>query len=269
MSRGSMLKLASTLAFGALLAAGVSTIGTAATPTVQSNDGTLLPAGDYRTRELTGDEVIATGVAAGFDEAFVTEFVDSALPSADSTVEIGLHIVDDRWTQTVSFDGDFVEVVIEATYRVVDATTVVATEPCGETTYHYTVDGDRISFDVVDNDCGDDILRLVRVLNFESAPFERVDSEAPAGEPVELVFSNPADSHHFPFGGSQYAAEVEELSGGSISFTLTGNSREGDIEGEVKMIEDVQTASSTSPSSALGCSTGSAWSASPRWRRRC
>ena len=57
---------------------------------------------------------------------------------------------------------------------------------------------------------------------------------------VVLTFSNPFSSDEFPPPGREYAAQVEALTGGTVQFELTGNSREGDIEAQPKMIEDVR-----------------------------
>jgi TRAP-type C4-dicarboxylate transport system substrate-binding protein len=59
-------------------------------------------------------------------------------------------------------------------------------------------------------------------------------------EPVVLTFSNSIDNDVFPPEAGRYADKVEELTGGEITFERTGNSREGSVEAERLLIEDVR-----------------------------
>ena len=198
-----------------MAAAGLTWFGPAAAgSTVPGDVGGLVPPGDYRTRPLTRDELIPVAVAAGFQEADVTPFIDEVLPTSESTVTIGLIIEDDGWTNTVSFDGRPDDFVAPFTIREVDSETLIAIEPCGELTLRYEVDEGAVSFDVVEDQCTDPIGSLVHVLNFESAPFVPVPEQD--GSAVTLRFTYLGDS-----AGPElvaFADEVSRLSGGEIDF---------------------------------------------------
>jgi hypothetical protein len=158
-------------AAAALALAVLGTDAAAVDSTVPDAAGGGIPEGLYRTPELTRDDLLAAGLDAGFSEADVNAFLDA--DGTHSTVQFGLLLADGGWTQRVAFDGDADSVGWRGTYEVVDEDTVIATDPCGPITYDYTVDGDVLTLDMVDDQCveggvGDQIAQTVI---FESAPF--------------------------------------------------------------------------------------------------
>jgi TRAP-type C4-dicarboxylate transport system substrate-binding protein len=210
--------------------------GTTPVETSTPDDGELLPEGTYRSGEVTRDELVATGVAAGFSAEEAEAFLDD-VDELQDYVEISHRLEDGEWTSTVSFDTGIEDEPARGPYEVVDENTVVAPGFCGPVTLGYAIDGDSLTFEVIEDQC-DEIDQFFHVLNFELAPFIRVVDATGGG--AELIFSNPYNSHRPVLGGPEYAAKVEELSGGSIRFRLTGNAREGDPENEEKMIEEVR-----------------------------
>ena len=72
------------------------------------------------------------------------------------------------------------------TYEVVDDDTVIATDPCGAITYDYTLDGDVLTLDMVDDECGtaasDEL--IAQTIIFESAPFTRDEPAVPIRQPA-------------------------------------------------------------------------------------
>ena len=76
------------------------------------------------------------------------------------------------------------------TYEVVDDDTVIATDPCGAITYDYTLDGDVLTLDMVDDECGGAEDQLAQTIIFESAPFTRdetADADPSAAAPTSYV----------------------------------------------------------------------------------
>jgi TRAP-type transport system periplasmic protein len=155
------------------IAAGLATFGGGAVATVPDDGSDLLPEGVYRTRELTPDEVIATGVDAGFDRADVEPHADF-----DSAV-FGLRLADGVWDILQSYDGNFENVGWHGTYEVVDSDTVIATDPGGECsiTYSYALNGDQLTIDMVDDPCfpGEVGEQIAQTVIFETAPFILVE----------------------------------------------------------------------------------------------
>jgi hypothetical protein len=135
-----------------------------------------LPEGDYRTTKLTSDELIATGVNAGFARTDVESAVDAALPGFDGTLELGLRLADGAWRQYVIVNGGPAEIGWIGTYDIVDDDTVVATDVTGEDgsiTFAYELDDDRLILDAVD--CGpcDPVADMITTMLYETAPFTR------------------------------------------------------------------------------------------------
>lgn len=233
------------LVAGALVAAGCNSNNapdtTAAEPgmttttvveTTTPDDDALIPEGTYRSGMITRDELFATGVAAGFD----AEEVEEAL---FDRVEIVHRLAGGEWTTTVSFDGAPPEVAADGTYEVVDADRVIVDGRCGgSVTLGYEIDGDAVTFEVIDDECEDLGDRLATVLIFESAPFARIADEAGDGT-VTLVFGN-AYSHGFPLGSASYFEAVNRLTGGTINVVSDGDNRDGDPQAEQSLIDDVR-----------------------------
>ncbi|MGH9136951.1 MAG: TRAP transporter substrate-binding protein [Acidimicrobiales bacterium] len=163
----------------------------------------LLPEGTYRTGEVTRDELIATGVAAGFDRADVEAFVDA--DGIETSATFGLRLADGGWIQLYSYDGGPEGVGWRGTYEVVDEDTVIATDPCGPITYTYMLDGDELTLDMIDDQCkgagGDtDVGELIaQTLIFETAPFIRVPDEAPASGAAAEPATYTSTSFVVPF----------------------------------------------------------------------
>ena len=108
-----------------------------------------IPEGVYRTPELTRDQLLAAGVAAGFAEADVDAFLDA--DGIVDTATFGLRLADGGWTELYAYDGADEASAGAGTYEVVDEDTVIATDPCGAITYQYGLDGDELTLDMVDD----------------------------------------------------------------------------------------------------------------------
>src|SRR5215218_7572992 len=122
--------------------------GTPATtpPTAAATDS-LLPEGTYRTPELTREQLIAAAVKRGFTQAQAKQALAS--DPINQTATFTLTLERGQWTQSFTYDGIRKGVSFEATYKVIDHSTVVVTEPGGgETVFEYALEGDaiRISF---------------------------------------------------------------------------------------------------------------------------
>jgi TRAP-type C4-dicarboxylate transport system substrate-binding protein len=68
---------------------------------------------------------------------------------------------------------------------------------------------------------------------------DRAGGEA-RDEPIVLTFYNSINNGEFPPEPGAYADKVEELTGGGITLERTGNSRDGNVEAERLLIEDVR-----------------------------
>ena len=144
------------------------------------------PRASYRTPELTLDQQRATAVDAGFAEADVDAFLDSVV---GETVVLGIRIADGGWTQLASVDGAADIVGWRGTYEVVDDDTVIATDSCGAITYTYSLDGDQLTLDMVDDQCAVDGVteQIVQTIFNETSAFTL---ESPAGS--EATVEAPA-----------------------------------------------------------------------------
>ena len=163
----------------------------AATASIPENAESL-PEGLYRTGELTRDELIATGVAAGFDAEEVEALLNGV--GVVGYVELSLRLEDGGWTIDVAFDGVPQPPAPQGTYELVDADTVIATGDCGQPiTLRYALDGDSVTFEVIDDQCaGFGESHLIDAVSFESAPFTLAepDTTMPSGgfaEGTEVV----------------------------------------------------------------------------------
>ena len=81
--------------------------------------------GIYRTRELTRDQLLATGVAAGFAEEDLAAYLDR--DGVERTEIIGLLLAAGGWSVLLQSDGGPEEVGARATSEVVDDHTLIAT----------------------------------------------------------------------------------------------------------------------------------------------
>ena len=176
--RGSLL---GTVLIGAV--AGLATFGYSATASVPTDDGELLPEGVYRTPVVTVDEQIATALDAGFTEEDVNAFFAAGDPA--DTHQMTLRLANGGWTQLDSYNGGAEEVGWRGTYEVIDDDTVVASAPGTVITYDYAFDGEQLTLDMIDDQCGpcgDDVGELIaQTIIFETAPFTLVE---PAGSDV-------------------------------------------------------------------------------------
>ena len=163
--------------------AGVATFGYSATASVPIDDGALLPEGVYRTPEVTLDQLIATALDAGFTEADVNAFFAGSDPA--DTHMFTLRLANGGWTHLDSYNGGAEEAGWRGTYEVIDADTVVARAPGTVITYDYAFDGEQLTLDMIDDQCGpcgDDVGELIaQTISFETAPFTLVE---PAGSDV-------------------------------------------------------------------------------------
>jgi hypothetical protein len=148
----------------------------AGSPAAAPSDS-LLPEGTYRTPELTREQLIAAGVKAGFTQAQAAQAL--ALERINQTATFTLTLERGQWTQSFNYDGIRDGVGFLATYKVIDRSTVVVTEPGGdETVFDYALEGDaiRISFKNTDPQqlCQGDAKCPMGFMVWQSAPFSRV-----------------------------------------------------------------------------------------------
>jgi hypothetical protein len=133
--------------------------------------------GTWRSSEVTVEDLWAAGEALGLSRSQTEAvFWGPASTSLPRTFQIAIE--DGQWVQT-ELDPDGTEAFgWGGTYEIVDDTTVVATDPCGAITYEYAVDGDALTIDMVDDECGGESGSregelLAQTLIYESSPFTR------------------------------------------------------------------------------------------------
>jgi len=149
----------------------------AATTEAAAAPDSLLPEGTYRTPELTRKQLIATAVKAGFTRTQAEQSL--ARERINQTATFTLTLEHGQWSQSFNYDRVREGLGFEATYKVIDDSTVVVTEPEGdETVFKYAVVGDaiRIRFKNVDPKqlCQHDPKCAGGVIVWQSAPFSRV-----------------------------------------------------------------------------------------------
>lgn len=157
------------LALAGIGAHGVGVEAAAVDSTVPDAGENGIPEGLYRTPELTRDQLLAAGVAAGFAEADVNAFLDA--DGIVDTTHYALRLADGGWTQMYAHDGAAEDVGWRGTYEVVDGDTVIATDSCGPITYQYRLDGDELTLDMVDDQCDGIGDQIPQTVIFESSPF--------------------------------------------------------------------------------------------------
>jgi hypothetical protein len=155
----------------------VTASDTAATEAAAAPGNSLLPEGTYRTPELTRKQLIATAVKAGFTPTQAEQSL--ARERINQTATFTLTLEHGQWTQSFNYDRVREGLGFEATYKVIDDSTVVVTEPEGdETVFTYALEGDaiRIRFKNVDPKqlCQHDPKCAGGVIVWQSAPFSRV-----------------------------------------------------------------------------------------------
>jgi hypothetical protein len=152
----------------------------AAATLAPADPGALLPEGTYRTAEISRDQLVQAGVAAGFPRQDVVQFLDDV--GAKEKAAFTLRLAHGGWTEYEAVDGAAAAVGWRGSYRVDDDDTVVAMSDCGEITYRYAVAGDDLSLEVVDHQCGGEGDRLAQTVIFQTAPFHRIaDNQAASG----------------------------------------------------------------------------------------
>jgi hypothetical protein len=149
----------------------------AATRAAAAPSDLLLPEGSYRTPELTREQLIATGVKAGFTQAQAEQAL--ARDRINQTATFTLTLERGQWTQSFNYDGIREGIGFLATYEVIDPNTVVVTEPGGdETVFEYALEGDAIRIRFKNADprqmCQRDTKCPMGFIVWESAPFRRV-----------------------------------------------------------------------------------------------
>jgi hypothetical protein len=158
-------------------------------PTTPDGLDESLLEGVYRTPELTRDQLIAAGVAAGFAEADVIAFVDG--DGIERSAVFGLRLAAHGWTQLYAYDGRTEDVGWRGSYEVVDGDTVVATDPCGPITYHYALTGDQLTLDMVDDQCQDGVGELIaQTIIFETASFRLETPSTPSAAGKSSTYSS-------------------------------------------------------------------------------
>jgi hypothetical protein len=137
----------------------------------------VIPEGTYRTPELTREQLIAAAVKRGFTRAQAEQAL--ARDRINQTATFTLTLQRGQWIQSFSYDGIREGVGFEATYKVIDHSTVVVTEPGGdETVFEYALQGDAIGISFKNTDpqqmCQRDTKCPLGFIVWESAPFSRV-----------------------------------------------------------------------------------------------
>jgi hypothetical protein len=148
----------------------------AATPSAAPSDS-LFPEGTYRTPELAREQLIAAAVKRGFTRAQAEQAL--ARDRINQTATFTLTLERGQWTQSFNYDGIREGIGFEATYKVIDRSTVVVTEPGGDqTVFEYALEGDAIRISFKDTDpqqmCQRDTKCPLGFIVWESAPFSRV-----------------------------------------------------------------------------------------------
>ena len=96
-----------------------------------------------------------------------------------------LRLANGGWTHLDSYNGGAEEAGWRGTYEVIDDDTVVARAPGTVITYDYAFDGEQLTLDMIDDQCGscgDDVGELIaQTISFETAPFTLAE---PAGSDV-------------------------------------------------------------------------------------
>jgi hypothetical protein len=151
--------------------------GTPAAAPTTAPSAALLPEGTYRTPQLTREQLIAAAVKRGFTRRQAQQAL--ARDRINETATFTLTLERGQWTQSFTYDGIREGVGFEATYKVIDHSTVVVTEPGrGQTVFEYALEGDaiRIGFKNADPQqlCQADAKCPMGLMVWESAPFHRV-----------------------------------------------------------------------------------------------
>src|SRR5215218_3006802 len=112
----------------------------AATPPTAATSA-FLPEGTYGTPELTREQLIDTAVQAGFTRAQAEQAL--TLERIKHTATFTLTLQHGEWKQSFSYDGTRDGVGFEGTYKVINDSTVMVTEPAGyQTEFEYALQGD-------------------------------------------------------------------------------------------------------------------------------
>jgi len=137
-----------------------------------------LPAGAYRTAELTRDDAAAAFRARGVDVD--EEFVDVINSEIGDTFTVSIIFEAGRFIQSLSQEGGPNEVGSSGTYTILDDDTMEIFETCcGTTLVDFTVDGRTLDIHVgfedrqVQDVCAADPLECLSIALFESGPFVR------------------------------------------------------------------------------------------------
>jgi hypothetical protein len=154
-----------------------------------------LAEGVYRTDPLTAEDLRAAAAAAGFSHADVEPFATSF----EESVVYELALANGSWIESEILDDGAPEVGWHGTYKVTDAGTVVATDPCGDITYAYAVAGSTLTLDVLEDECQDPVDLIAQTVIFESGPFTRQPDAAEAGGETPGVVVHEAASFVVPF----------------------------------------------------------------------
>jgi hypothetical protein len=156
---------------------GTASAAAARTRAAAAPSDSLLPDGTYQTPELTREQLLASAMKAGFTRTQAEQAL--ALERIKQSAIFTLTLERGMWTQSFTYDRSREGIGFEATYKVIDHSTVVVTEPEGdETVFEYALEGDaiRISFKNTDPQkmCHDDAKCPMGFMVWESAPFSRV-----------------------------------------------------------------------------------------------
>ena len=153
----------------------------ASTPAAQSSPTAdpRLPEGTYRTGTISLDQLIATGVAAGFNPAAVEKLFREH-DGVSVSVAYTIKLKSGRWSTFEAVDGAPDKIGWAGSYQVIDDDTVIAKEtalPC-ELTFTYHLNGGELRLTVVSNTCGgvtaSEEDRILLNTAYQAAPFTQI-----------------------------------------------------------------------------------------------
>ena len=155
-----------------------SVVSTPATQSRPSADPRL-PEGTYRTGTISLDQLIASGVAAGFNPAVVEKFYrEHEGVSVSDAFTIKLQ--SGRWTQFGAVDGGPDEIGWAGRYKVLDDDTVFASEighPCN-VTYTFKLADNQLSLTVASHNCSGvkapEEDQIAQTTIYQSEPFTKI-----------------------------------------------------------------------------------------------
>jgi hypothetical protein len=157
-----------------------TTITTPAQPTTDLT-------GTY-TATATKDQLMASGVAAGFSKSDLSGLLD-LLPAAKS-IAVTIKLADGGWSQTVEADGAPADGWgSRGTYHAIDERTVNVIDECN-VTYSYVFTHNQLTLKVADDHtCADYGERMANAMLYQTAPFKMVAAASSTPSPSTSTFT--------------------------------------------------------------------------------